>query len=424
MSPLSLSEIPPVDPWWDLYMPASFGEVDAVLDALEAAEASVPLARRGDVYAIAARAFAVLGRFVESERLAEQAFKLGGAEAEALATFVAPDGFVRAARRVASGVRPGARADAACDLAALHLAAGDLLGARAAVAQAEELCPGHGETARWARFLGETPDVRDVVREARDPRRTRRQESGPAREAVELLPVRRTGWLSVERYHRRILGTPPESAWAPAGSALGRLQDAGVGTYFFALDVEYARTPGDHPLVGLELAADALRARVEEGRDAAEAAARFWDAVCATDTEAQADGAQMLAGLGTAAADIAPTALAALEWLATQRPDRGSLWEGYRAWLEHVSGRGGVARARTLAAARPADPVAWRMAIETLRAAGAAEEATRLVRAARSEPALCGMACELLETRDPAPFRMIVSGRITPRWPPPQRRRR
>ncbi|MFN7147774.1 MAG: hypothetical protein ACK4YP_28650, partial [Myxococcota bacterium] len=209
MSALFLEELPAVDPWWDLYMPATFGEADAVLDALEAAEATVPLAARGDLYAVAARAFAVLGRYVEAERVAEQAFRLGGAEADALATFLCPDGRARAERRTVGG-RRGARADAWCDLAALRLQAGEVAEARAAVERALATCPGHAEAGRWARFFEDAADPRAVVRDALDPRRSRRR-SVPARDAAELLPARRTGWLSVERYQRRLLATPPES---------------------------------------------------------------------------------------------------------------------------------------------------------------------------------------------------------------------
>ena len=95
----SLPEIPAVDPWWDLYMPAVFGDDDLVLDAFEAAEATTPPDERGDLYAIGARAFAVIGRGLESDRLAAQAFRFGGHEAEALATVLCPDGAARAERR-------------------------------------------------------------------------------------------------------------------------------------------------------------------------------------------------------------------------------------------------------------------------------------------------------------------------------------
>ena len=63
-----LPDLLPVDPWWDLYMPATFGEPGAVLDALEAAEAITPLGARGDVYAVASRAFFVLGRPSATQR--------------------------------------------------------------------------------------------------------------------------------------------------------------------------------------------------------------------------------------------------------------------------------------------------------------------------------------------------------------------
>ncbi|MDP2312575.1 MAG: hypothetical protein Q8P41_06685 [Pseudomonadota bacterium] len=419
-----LPETLPIDPWWDLYMPATFGEPAAVLDALEAAEAMTPLSARGDFYAVAARAFAVLGRSVEAERLAGQAFRIGGAEADALATFLCPDGIERATKRLQGGGRPGARADSGCDLAALLVQLGRVDAAGEAIDQALAVCPGHAEASRWRRFLGEA-DVMNQVRLARDPRRARR---GPAaRDAVDLLPTRRTGWLSAERYHRRVLSNQPQAAWAPAGTGLGRLQDAGVSVCFFALDHEYARTAPDHPLVALELDADALRARVEEGRDARDGAAALWAAV-ASDPEAQQDAAQLLVALATLDARLAAIGLEAALWLTLHQPDRGLLWEGYLAWLSHLAGlSSAVERARSLATTRPMEPLAWKMAVEVLRAEGHHDEAELYARAARVEPALSALACDLLQDPVPTPVRMVVSGRLTPRWPraprPPRRSR-
>jgi len=409
-----LPDILPVDPWWDLYMPATFGEPAAVLDALEAAEAMTPLGARGDVYAVASRAFAVLGRSVEAERLSEQAMRLGGPEVDALATFTCPDGIERATRRLRGGGRPGLRADAGCDLAALLVQLAQIDGATVAIDEALAACPGHAEAGRWRRFLA-TEDIPTQVRAAKDPRRARRPPVN--QDAVELLPTRRTGWISAERYQRRILGSPPQAGWAPAGTALGRLQDAGVGTYFFALDHEYARVQPDHPLVGLEMQADTLRALVEEGREAAAAAADLWRAA-ELDAEARQDAAQLLVALGTADPRIAQISIDAAEWLVAHLPDRAALWEGYRAWLSHLLGHAAaVERARAVLAARPTLPVAWRMAIEVLRAEGHGHEADLLARAARSEPALAAAARELLNEPGPTPLRMVVSGRLTPRWP-------
>ncbi len=415
----TLPETMPIDPWWDLYMPATFGEPAAVLDALEAAEATTPLGGRGDFYAVAARAFQVLGRPVEAERLAEQALRLGGTEADALATFVCPDGIERATRRLRGGGRAGVRADGGCDLAALLVQLGQVDPARDAIEQALSICPGHAEASRWRRFLAE-PDVMAQVRLAREPRRARRSQG--VCDALDLLPTRRTGWLSPERYHRRVLGTQPQASWAPAGTALGRLQDAGVTVCFFALDHEYARVTPDHALVGLELDADALRARVEEGRDATEAAAALWQAAT-LDPEAQQDAAQLLVALATSDARLAPIGLEAATWLALHHPDRGLLWQGYLAWLSHVAGLAtAVARARDLAVIRPTDALAWKMALEVLRAEGHHDEAEALARTARLEPALSAVACALLDEPVATPLRMVVSGRLTPRWPRTLRR--
>jgi hypothetical protein len=420
-----MSEISFIDPWWDLYLPASFGEVDAVLDALEAAELLAVTADRAELYAVAARSFLVIGRFVEAERLAERAFAAGGPEADALATFMRGDGTSRALERMAAATRPGLAADAACDLAALRLANNDATGARAAIARAEELCPGHREAARWARLLGTEGDLRNILRDSRDPRRARRATPGPVLDAVELIPTRRTGWVSSERYVRRLvgaLGAASSSAWAPADTALGALQDCGVTTLFFALEGEYAKLPADHPLVRLELAADEVRALVDEARDARVASALLWRDASAIDVVSGEDAAQLLVGLATHDPRLAPQGLRAAVWLREQCPDRGTLWDGYRAWLGAIAGAPDLALARAVATERPVDPVGWRLAIEALRAGGDPHETDALIRAARKEPALSALAVELLDTRSAAPVRTMVSGRMTPRWPADGRR--
>jgi len=412
----SLPEIPAVDPWWDLYMPAVFGDDDLVLDAFEAAEATTPLDERGDLYAIGARAFAVIGRGLESDRLAAQAFRFGGHEAEALATVLCPDGAARAERRMARAPRLGLRADAACDLAALRLEAGDVPGARAAIAEAARVCPGHAEAARWLRFFGDTPLPLDAVRRSRSSRRKQREAGGAVRDAADLLPVRRTGWLSAERYRRRVVGSPPLAAWAPAGTALGLLQDVGVGATFFALDMEYARLPAADPYVALELAADTLRACVDEGRDVVVPARALWTAACTFDDAARDDAAQLLAGLGTHDVRLVPVALEAVRWLAEHHPARATLWEGYRVVLLHLGGTPDLEGARALAQVRPGDALSWRMALEVIRAHGVAGEADACARAARSEPALATLAKQLLRVRAHPSFKVIVSCRLAPRW--------
>jgi tetratricopeptide (TPR) repeat protein len=416
---------PPIDPWWDLYLPATFGEVDAVLDALELAEASAPLLDRGDLYAVAARAFAVLGRPKEAERLAAQAFQLGGAEADALATYTSPDGLARCRGRLAGAERPGVRADAACDLAARHLIDGNLPGARAAVAQALAACPDHGEAGRWVRLLEEPADLGPALVFARDQRRTRAPRTVADRDVLDLVPCRRTGWLSAERFHRRILGVPPRETWAHPRSALGHLQDAGIGVFFFALDWELGGLKADHPVVELEVLADVARARVDEGRDALPHCRRLWEAATALDETAQDDAAQLLAGLGTADARLAVLAIEAVDWLTSRRPERGLLWEGYLAWLGHLAGIPSAAeRARALVRGRPADPTAWRLGLEVLRAEGFTGDVERALRAAAADPALAAAAGDLGDGR--TPFRMVVGARITPRWPEasPRRKRR
>jgi hypothetical protein len=414
---MHLLDHPAIDPWWDIYMPAAFGDADAVADAVDAAEHLTPARDRGDLYAVAARAYALLGRGAEADRFAARAEQIGGAEADALATFLYPDGRARAERRLARGGRPGARADAACDLAALSLLAGDLAAARTAVSRAEAACPGHAEAGHWARFLDENPDPQAVIRAAVDLKPRRPASAQMRRDVDALVPVRRRGWVSGERYVRRLLGTPPEHTWAPASTALGRLQDAGVGVYFFALDLEYARERLDHPLVRMELRADEVAALVDEERDARAAGEALWSAARALDDEASNDAAQLLASLGTADRRLAPLALDAVAWLAAHRGAQAQLWEGYRCWLGHLSGVPCAEAAWQLASTRPVDPVAWRLAVETLRAEEPGPALDALVRAARAEPALSQSAHEIIQAPRPEPFRMMVGGRVTPRWP-------
>ena len=189
-----------LDPWWDLYLPASFGEVAGVLDLLEQIETFAPKGREGDYFAVGARALAVLGQHREADRFARRAFHLGGAEADALATLVGEGAIAIAERRIAEGEVPGDRADAACDLAVLRLRAGDLAGAALAVARAVEECPDHAEAARWSRFLAESRDAVKLARLAPDPRRARRARTATQHDAVDLVPTRRTGWVSAVRF--------------------------------------------------------------------------------------------------------------------------------------------------------------------------------------------------------------------------------
>ena len=122
--PASVSRSPiTLDPWWDVYLPALWGEREVVREALALVEENVDEdGARGAAYAVGARALLVLRCPAEAWRFAERAFAAGGPEADALATFLRPNGLARAEERFAASSRPGARADAACDQAVLHLA--------------------------------------------------------------------------------------------------------------------------------------------------------------------------------------------------------------------------------------------------------------------------------------------------------------
>ncbi|HND29716.1 MAG TPA: hypothetical protein PLA94_06940, partial [Myxococcota bacterium] len=248
---------PPLDPWWDLYLPATLGERDhvrVIIDSLGAVDS--------DLQAVAARALEVLGYTVEARRLAARAMRDRGDEALALATFLMPEGLQIAEARMQRLKLPGLQADAACDAAALELLRGQPDAALDRIDQAMTLCPDHRESARWSRFLTQEEAVRVLRRYRRDVERVARLSAG--RDVVELVPSRATGWGSAERLRRRLLhGLPAHGA---RGSALRRLQQAGVMECWFALASQYGELSEGHGLVRLELLADELVVRVEEER--------------------------------------------------------------------------------------------------------------------------------------------------------------
>ena len=99
---------------------------------------------------------------------------------------------------------PGMSADAACDLVALHLNAGNRHDAAQALQTALSHCPDHLESRLWKRLLAE-----------------------PAHPTLQptLQPVASQGWLSWERIQRRCSGTVWE---AQSSSAAQHLFEAGL----------------------------------------------------------------------------------------------------------------------------------------------------------------------------------------------------
>lgn len=402
---------PSRDPWWDVFVPATFGETGTVLEAVDTIETTVPAELRADYSAVSARALAVMGRFGDAERLGDRALRLGGREADALATFFRAGGEPVAVRRMEVGERRGERADAACDLACLRLHRNDARGAGEAVERAADLCRGHAEAARWRRFLEEAADPCALV--SLDPQRARRACSPVARDAADLVPRRRGGWISTERVHRRVLGAPGPEGWAEEGSGLRALQDAGVMGFHFAVEREYRGLDARHPLVGLEGLADEVRSRVYEGREAMGAARRLWDRSGALDDVAAADAANLIVALATQ-----DTMLAPLGWAVADRmiaTARVSLWQGYRAWLGWLLGRFDAASdARAVIAMGAPDPIGFTLAVATLQMAGFRSEADAAIQAGLLDPALRASAEEARRRRSDPP-RVVVSGRMTPR---------
>lgn len=403
-----------VDPWWDVFLPALMGETSHAMAAMVRLEADTPARDRADLYAVSARTFYVLGRPVEARRTAEQAFSLGGAEAEALATMVLPDGPARAERRVETAPRAGLRADAACDLALLRLRDRDVEGARAAVRRALEACPDHVEAGRWATLLEEAPDARKLIRAAMEPLKPGRRTLPAQRDACDLVPLRRAGFVSTERLNRRVMGGPVQGGWAPAGTALGRLHDAGASAFHFATEAEYRRMPATDTLADLELLLEGVGVRVRAGRDARALAARLWVEAGAYDDVALGDAANALVGLGTQDPRLAP-----LGWDAADRQCAvyagEPLWRAYRAWLGHLAARPeALDDARAVLADRRLHAASFTMAVATLRFGGRREEADAAIARALRDPALAAYARQARDRPDQRPW-MEVGGRIAPR---------
>lgn len=409
---LSVTPAFPVsEPWWDVYVPALLGEQEASILALHRLETETPPSRLGDVLAIGARAHAALGRPRDAARYADRAYSAGGPEADALATLLRPHGDATIDRRITTHSRAGARADAACDRVLLRVKDGDVPAARRAVEEAFSLCPDHVEATRWRRVLASDDPCVAVRRAVVDGRSARRDPA--SREAIELVPVRATGWLSSDRFHRRVLGGPGPAPLAPPTCALGRLQDVGATGGFFALDHEYRVLGPRDPLVALELCAEHLCIEVSVRHDPLATAETLWRRAAELDRVAVHDAAQLLVAQATHDRRLAPLGLEAAEVL-LRAGGTEALWRGYRAWLRHSAGvEGALEDARDVVAAPQGDAAGWSLAVQTLRFAGRPEEAEAAIGRARREPALARAARELADRRDPP--RMAVGGRIAPR---------
>lgn len=406
-----------LDAWWDVFLPALWGESELARMALEtlAPENLSDVAERAAGHAIAARALLVMRRPAEAWRHAERAFAVGGPESDALATFLVPEGAIHAARRMQSASRPGLRADAACDLAAVRLAQGDADAARDAIATARGLCARHAESARWERFLTSTPDPVSTVQSlaAARARRTLCREPG-ALDAVELLPLARDGWVSAERLRRRVLLPPSTALRVRPRSALAALADAGICDTHFAMLEEYGALVPEHPLVDIEWHADQLRALVREGRPSVDAAHRLWEAGRALDVVAATDAAHLIVALGTHDPTLSPLAYGVATWALQVEPEEEALWRAYRAFHGAVAGRPDAAEDARAALADPGCPATvWVLAVAALRALGDAASVAAATRAA-------GRRADLVQARVAARSRgaFLPRMQVTPRLRP------
>lgn len=404
-------DLPSPDPWWDLYVPAILSGGECAEYALDRLPDQATPAERGNWWAVAARGWAVMGRAGKLNAAAERAFALGGPEADALATFLRPSGQETALRRIQNATEPGEAADAACDLAALRLLDSDVPGAMEAVAMAFSACPEHAETGRWRRFFAECQDPARVAAKALTPGKAHKARGTVGQDALELLPTPRTGWVSDERYARQLNGS---SRRGPVGSALWRLQQAGVMSMFFATEAEYARLHAASPLADLEVLADRVCRLVNEGRDARDVANEMWSATF-DDALARRDAAEILCAQATQDRRLAPLALIGVESLLDMESRHPVLWLAYRAWLRHLAGAAGsVTDARLVLADPTVDGASWAMAIATLNASGKAPEARDHAKARLHDEALRPIARAFLKGKMADP-RMAVSPRLHPR---------
>jgi hypothetical protein len=365
-----------LDPWWEVFLGARGGSVEAI----EAAEATARASAGGDgeLLAVCARSWWAAGHPLRAQRALAGAERGGGREVAALLTLARGDrGLAR--HRIEHESEPGLRADAWCDLALLDMNEGDVTAASDSVASAVAACPDHLEAGRWARFLAEPAAPSTWRRVERDG-----PPSGagtPAlRDAFALRPTRRSGWISAERLHRRVLARLPGADPPAAGTALRRLQDAGAGLLLFALDEEYASIPASSHFVEWELGGERARSLVAEGRPAGHTLSRLWTAT-AGDPVARDDLAQFVVALATATDALAGEGEAAARWLIDGGGGRQSLWRAYAAWHgARTRPRASVNEALALLDSPDLEPLPALLCVAALRVAGEGDTARSLAR--------------------------------------------
>ena len=365
----------PIDPWWNIYLPARMGEHEVALTAIGLVLGSAD-AEDGDVLAVVARALYAC-RDPRAEGLARRAFQHGGEEALRLSVFVsasgarAPEAFNRLSAATA--------ADVLCDRASRALLDGDGQLAKDWINAALTRFPEHAEARRWGRFLKDASDLPACVRYA-SARRTRRPAAAvtAAGDAVALLALPCNGFVAPERWERR------HSALAfvvVRGSALERLHAAGVAPRLLTPRV-LARLDARSPSADLELGLDEAVSLVQEGRPARavmrgvlEDAARFSAPVLSSATA-------ICAGLALRDASLIPVVLPVVEGLLRADPWR------WQPWIAAIGCTVDPVRSARVARSLLADPKAGadavRLACHALSVCGAPGEAQRYAARLRS----------------------------------------
>jgi hypothetical protein len=417
--------------WRNVLLPALLDDRDEALAALARVEKTAPPEHRGRVLSISARALFVLGDTSGAMQRFEEAMELGGAEAEALAIFLRPDGRHWAERRFQHARDAGTMADAACDAVALCLRDADDTEARRLVRIGLLICPDHGELGRWRRFLTQFPTdavvalVTDRMRSggknalACMARLSEEWAELPLeialQDAANLAPCASSGWISPERVTRKLANGVLDEI-GPAGSALAALQAVGCSQRHYASDAEFAKLTVEHPLVGFEILADRLESLLDEGRPAVATAHELWVRSRRFTNAVTEATASLLASNAFNCEAIADSALLGVRWALKQHPTRrrggkgsskAAYWEACRARLLVTVGRREEARklALPLCQSHQDEPETWLLALDALRLSGDLDTVRRLLFTMQDHASLGDLARELWRTWDTVPGR-------------------
>jgi hypothetical protein len=385
-----------IDPWWDLFLPALYGERDSVEEAL------VRVQEDPAALAVVVRTLALLGRGARAQQLWARVLGTPCDEVDSLAVLIGPDPDAALKRLLARCEDRGRVADAWCDRAARALVDGDLTTAGDAVATVVDGPVEHAEAARWARFFADCPDPIGVYRTAVSG--TLGGERPYERDGRALAVRASQGWVSAERLGRRILGAP-HAAPRP-GTGLALLAAAGVSPGHFGLASEFARSPAADPRVELELLADLVWSLVEEGRDAVQMAAALYERAWVVGVEVGHDAARLLVSVASRDDRLLALGHGAATVLATDRVGDVHLWSAWQAALGRLRAPdASVLRARQLARDPAVSEEAWLVALDALRLCGQGEEARELARAASARPDRAASASYFLARGAAAPPR-------------------